>query len=466
MSSRLVGYTRSRIGAGKALVGGVVAGLVLSAAPAWAQQPAAAAVTFTKDVAPILQRSCVTCHRPGQSAPMSLQTYEEVRPWARSIKTRVTGREMPPWHIDRNVGIQEFKNNLSLPDKDIATIAAWVDAGAPRGNPADMPPQRQFADGSQWAIGKPDLVVQFPKHRVPPSGPDLFPTLTASTGLTEDRYIKAIETRPVDAASRRVVHHAITTMVMPGNDDAPANPDSPDSGAQFIVEYASGKAPEIYPENSGVLLKAGSSLNLANHLHSIGEEINSQVEVGFLLYPKGVVPKYIRYSTHHGDPTPNAYDSLDIPAGTVARVDGYTLHTKPGKLIAWQPHMHIRGKYQCLELIYPSNPSNIMRRETINCANWDYNWHSVYNYQDQAAPLVPAGTIIHIISWHDNSTANRHNPDPQNWVGYGDRTIDEMGFSWIGWIDLTPEEYEKELADRAAARRKTTTTQQQNNQQP
>jgi hypothetical protein len=125
--------------------------------------------------------------------------------------------------------------------------------------------------------------------------------------------------------------------------------------------------------------------------------------------------------------------------------------------------MHIRGKYQCRELIYPGNPSNVMKRETINCANWDYNWHSVYNYQDQVAPLVPAGTVIHIISWHDNSAANRSNPDPLNWVGYGDRTIDEMGFSWIGWIDLTPEEYEAELASRTAARKTTTTQQQQQN---
>ena len=317
-----------------------------------------------------------------------------------------------------------------------------------------MPPQRQFADGDEWAIGKPDLVVRFPAHRCRRLVPICFPNVTAPTGLTEDRYIKAIETRPVDANSRRVVHHAITTMLSGNADGAPAGPDADGANAQFIVEYASGKAPEVYPENSGVLLKAGSTLSLDNHLHSVGEDINSQVEVGFLLYPKGVVPKYIRYSTHHGDPTPTATDSLDIPAGTVARVDGYTLHTKPGKIIAWQPHMHIRGKYQCLELIYPGNPSNIMKRETINCANWDYNWHSVYNYQDQAAPLVPAGTVIHIISWHDNSAANRNNPDPQNWVGYGDRTIDEMGFSWIGWIDLTPEEYEKELAERTAARQK------------
>jgi hypothetical protein len=396
---------------------------------------------------------------------MSLRTYDEVRPWASSIRTRVSAREMPPWHIDRNVGIQEFKKNLSLADKDIETIVAWVDAGAPAGNPADMPAQRQFADGDEWAIGKPDLVVQFPAYKVPAAGPDLFPNINAPTGLTEDRYIRAIQTRPVGANSRRVVHHAITTMIAgnPG-DGAAANPDADSANSQFIVEYASGKAPEVYPDDSGVLLKAGSTLQLANHLHSVGEEINSQVEVGFLLYPKGVVPKYIRYSTHHGDPQPNPSDSLDIPAGTVARVDGYTLHTKPGKIIAWQPHMHIRGKYQCLELIYPGNPSNVMKRETINCANWDYNWHSVYNYQDQAAPLVPPGTVIHIISWHDNSSANRNNPDPQNWVGYGDRTIDEMGFSWIGWIDLTQEEYEKELAERVAHRKAPTSTSQQQQQ--
>jgi len=446
---------------------GFALAVVFFATPLAAQQRQGdAGVTFTKDVAPILQRSCVTCHRTGQIAPMSLRTYEEARPWARAIKTRVAARSMPPWHIDKTVGIQEFKSDLSLPDKDIATIVAWVDAGAPRGNPADMPAQRDFADGDQWAIGKPDLVVTFPALKVPASGPDLFPNVTAPTGLTEDRYVKAIQTRPIDAKARQVVHHAITTMLPGGAADADpnANPDTADGGgAQFIIEYASGKAPEIYPENSGILLKAGSTLSLANHLHSIGEEVTSQVEVGFLLYPKGEVPKYIRYSTHHGDPTPSAGDSLDIPAGTVARVDGYTLHTKPGKIIAWQPHMHIRGKYQCLELIYPGNPSNVMRRETINCANWDYNWHSVYNYQDQVAPLVPAGTVIHIVSWHDNSTGNRHNPDPKNWVGYGDRTIDEMGFSWIGWIDLTEEEYQKELADRNAARQKNTSSTQGQN---
>ena len=247
-----------------------------------------------------------------------------------------------------------------------------------------------------------------------------------------------------------------------GGDDRDNGAD--DDGGQFIVEYASGKAPELFPEDSGVLLKAGAKLQLGLHLHSVGEPVNSEIEVGFSLHPKGQVPKYIRYSTHHGDPQPDANESLDIPAGELARADGYTLHTKPGRIIAFQPHMHIRGKYQCLELIYPSNPSKVMRRETINCANWDYNWHLVYNYADDVAPLVPAGTIIHITSWHDNSAANRNNPDPKNWVGYGQRTIDDMGFAWIGWVDLTQEEYEQETAARNAARQKpaaTTSGQQQ-----
>jgi hypothetical protein len=436
-------------------IGSALFGFAALAAPASAQtRPSGAQPTFTKDVAPILQRSCITCHRPGQSAPMSLVTYEDVRPWARAIRTRVANREMPPFHIDRTIGIQKFKNDPSLTDAEIATVVDWVAAGAPRGNPADMPPPRQFADGSEWLIGKPDLVVRFPAYKVPAAGPDVFPALLAPIGLTEDRYIKAIETRPADSKSRRVVHHAITTMV-PDSDGSDAAGD--ESAGQFIVEYASGKAPEIYPEDSGVLLKAGQKLKLTNHLHSIGEEVQAVVEVGFLLHPKGHVPKYIRYSTHHGDPAADASESLDIPAGELTRVDGYTMHTKPGKIIAFQPHMHIRGKYQCFELIYPTNPSHVMKREMINCSHWDYNWHLVYNYADDVAPIVPAGTIIHIISWHDNSKANKYNPDARNWVGYGDRTIDDMGFAWIGWIDLTQEEYERELAARKTRQTPTTT---------
>ena len=151
----------------------------------------------------------------------------------------------------------------------------------------------------------------------------------APLGITEDRYIKAIQTRPVNGGSRRVVHHTLSDDGRRG-DDGGGSPDVEDGGS-FIVEYASGKAPELYPEDSGVLLKAGHKLSLGTHLHSVGEEVKAEVEIGFKLYPKGQVPKYIRYSTHHGDPRPDADESLDIPAGEVVRTDGYTLHTKPAQ---------------------------------------------------------------------------------------------------------------------------------------
>jgi hypothetical protein len=148
----------------------------------------------------------------------------------------------------------------------------------------------------------------------------------------------------------------------------------------------------------------------------------------------------------------------------VARIDGYTVLHKPARIIAFQPHMHIRGKRQCLELIYPTSGSNA-RSEVVSCANFNYNWHLTYNYADDAQPLVPAGTILHTISWHDNSAANKANPDPRNWVGDGQRTIDEMGFAWIGWYDLTDEEYKTQLAERKAAQSKNAATTQQQQQQ-
>ena len=177
-----------------------------------------AAVTFAKDVAPILQARCQVCHRPGQVAPMSLLTFEETRPWARSIKLRVERREMPPWGLERNIGIQQFKADPSLTDDEIATITKWVDGGALQGNPADAPPPLKFADSgaaSPWSIGTPDLVVTMPAQTIPAIGPDWWPDVVVDSGLTEDRYIQAVETKPTTAASNRVVHHAFQTLQFP-----------------------------------------------------------------------------------------------------------------------------------------------------------------------------------------------------------------------------------------------------------
>ncbi len=427
-----------------------MASTLIVPAMAAAQTPAAGAVTFSKDVAPILQRSCQNCHRPGEIAPMSLMSYQEVRPWARSIKTRVASREMPPWHVDKTIGITKFKGDPSLSDEEIETIVKWVDAGAPQGNPADMPPPRQFLEAGAWQIGTPDLVIKFPTYVVPAAGPDLYGELLADSPIEEDRYFKAIQTRSATRASHKVVHHALSYSV--DRTDAGMNAD----GGQFLVEYASGKNAEVYPDGSGVLLKQGQQARLSYHMHSIGEETKAEVELGIVLYPKGYVPNHIRWSRQLAQPT----TPIDIPAGTVARSDGYTILHKPAKLIAFQPHMHNLGKRQCLELIYPTSGTRTTT-EIINCANFNNNWHLTYNYADDVQPLVPAGTILHNIQWHDNSASNPRALDPKNWVGEGQRTIDEMGFFWIGWVELTEEEYKTQLAERKAAQQRSTAQQQQ-----
>ena len=422
----------------------LIAALLVQPAPGWAQPAGGdAAVTFTRDIAPIFQRSCQACHRQGEMAPMSLVTYEEVRPWARSIRNRVVAREMPPWHIDRNIGIQEFKDDPSLSDAEIALVAAWVDGGAQRGDLADMPPARVFPDAASWQIGEPDLIVRYPTVPVPAEGPDMFGSVYAPLEIESDRYIQAIQHRPVGEGSQRVVHHALSFVV-----DLEEDTQMPSASGHFLVEYAAGKGAEVYPDGIGVLLQAGRKLKLDYHLHPVGEQIDAVVELGIVLLPEGEQPEHIRWSKQLGR---HAAD-LDIPAGEIVRQDGYTMLQKPAKILAFQPHMHTLGKYQCLELIYP-NSGNQMRTETINCARFNYNWHLVYQYTDDAAPLVPAGTILHVISWHDNSATNRVNPDPTNWVGNGiTRTIDEMAFAWIGWHDLTQEQYEQAIEERKTRR--------------
>ena len=402
--------------------------------------------TFAKDIAPILYESCVTCHRPGQIAPMSLINYQEVRPWARSIKNKVESRAMPPWHLDRRIGIQEFKNDPSLTDAQIATIVRWVDNGAPQGDPANTPTPPEFAPADAWQIGEPDVVVRFPDYTVPAAGPDIFGNMFAEFGLEEDRYITSIQTRPVGDRSRQVVHHALSYAVEQNEQGESMG------GGIFLVEYASGKQAEIYPPDSGLLLPGGTEARLSYHLHSIGEEVDAKVELGINFLPKGTEPEHIRYSKQLGGSQGQVIGVLDIPAGEVSRSDGYTRFNKAARITMFQPHMHMLGTYQCIEFIYPTQP---VRAETVNCAGFDYNWHMNYNYADGTAPLIPAGTILHVTSWHDNSPTNRANLDPSNWVGSGQRTIDEMGFAWIGWYDMTDEEYEAELADREAARKKT-----------
>ena len=446
----------------RVVVAGLGAGLVMALSGSGPLIPAVDAAngpapTFAKDVAPILQARCQSCHRAGTVAPMSLVTYQDVRPWARSIRDRVSRREMPPWHLDKTVGIQKFKNDNSLTEAQVDTIVAWVDAGAPMGDPKDMPPPVQFDDDT-WTIGKPDLIISLPNPDVvSANAPDWWVNRLVETGLTEDRYIKAVETK-VSKAGRPVTHHAIATLVQndPAAVDAGRRASSADSltididEGSYLSEYAVGKYGEVFPDGTGRVIKAGAKVRFNMHYHSIGEEKAAMTSVGFVFYPKGVKPQH--FIT---DLFPHENDTVDIPPGAVTRTDTYFRLPKPVRLVSYQPHMHIRGREQCLEAIHLDG-----EREMISCVDkWDFNWHVMYTYADEVTPLLPAGTMLHLISIHDNTAGNRRNPDPSIWVGWGQRSIDDMAAAHIGAEFLTEADYQQLAAQRKAQRARQTQNQ-------
>ena len=239
-----------------------------------------------------------------------------------------------------NIGITKFKDDPSLTDAEIATIAAWVDAGAPMGNPADMPQPRQFSDLDTWFIGKPDIVVTMDKPYVlPADGPDNIVDVLVDPGFKEDMYVMAIESKPADPRSFKVVHHFTTNLV--------EDPEEDPVGL-FLNEYALGKNGDVFPPDSGRLIKAGTKINFNLHLNPRGEETPVSVKLGLKVFPKGRVPKYVAFTQHMGDAS-----ELDIPAGQLSRHDGYFRLSKPALLASFQPHMHNRGKAQCIEAIYP-----------------------------------------------------------------------------------------------------------------
>ena len=398
-----------------------------------AQTPAIASpeVTFTKEVAPILQQHCQECHRPNAIAPMSLQTFEEVRPFAKAIKERTSARMMPPWFIDPNVGINKFKNYGGLTDDEIATIAKWVDAGAPRGNPADMPPPAKF-DDDIWHIGTPELVAAMPADlAVTANGPDMWRNIVVDPGLTEDRYIKAVEIKPTKG--RRVIHHMGTTLLYP------------DGGSATMQS----KNANIFEDGSGRLMKAGTKVVFQLHVHPYREDTSTNVEIGFKFYPKGYVPKYVAQTELMGDD-----HELDLPANSDnVRYDSYKILTVPTRILAYAPHMHTRAKAQCLEAILPekSEQRDGNKVETLSCINhFDFNWMMVYEYATDAQPLLPVGTVLHLINWYNNTASNRLNNDPDNWIGYGQRSIDDMAMAWMTFYNLSQKDFEQQVAERKA----------------
>ena len=406
-------------------------------------------VAYTKDIAPILQRSCENCHRVDGVAPMSLSTYEEVRPWARAIKQR-TGigphaGVMPPWYIEKNIGIQHYKNDPSLSPLEVAMIAKWADTGAPRGNPGDMPPARTWDAAERWTIGTPDLIVKLPETVVKGNAADWWGEMApAPTGLDEDRYVAALEIKEFNdvpssngsgratVGGRYVFHHMIWATDKGGGDGVTA---------PWPVHEV-GRNADTFDPRAGRLLKAGSSVVTDSvHLHSNGRDTKGHLEIGFKFHPKGYEPTL---KASQSRSLGNGVDISIRPMEASQQLHAYTVLAENTKVTSFEPHLHAPGARMCLEAIWGYNI------QTLSCAGYDHNWVRGYEYQDDYAPLLPKGTILHIIGFMDNSPANKNVPDPRNWQGSGNRSVANMFIDLGQGVSLSDEEFMKAMAERRA----------------
>ena len=324
---------------------------------------------------------------------MSLLTYEDARKYARRIKTKVSDRLMPPWHIDKTVGIQAFKNDRSLSDREVETIVRWVDEGTPAGDPKDMPPPADLRPSDEWQFaplyGKPDLVHQVavrtrwrPARRTSGSGP------SSETGLTEPRWVRAIEIKPVGVNGRRTVHHVLTTLQQQ-EDGITGLADSAhdhQTSAGLFMEWAVGKTGEIFPADAGKLMLPGSRIRWEIHMFAIGEEMkDNEVELGHLLLPEGRGAPAPDGAAHVQRRAPDR--ALDIPPNKTAMTQNFYVMQAPARIENFQPHMHMRGKAMSMEAIYPDG-----RREVLSHVDkFQWNWHVNYVYADTHGAAAAQG---------------------------------------------------------------------------
>ena len=403
---------------------------VCSAAAAFAQMGNMNAPTYTKDVAPILQKHCQSCHRPGEAAPFSMLSYEDTRPWAGAMKMAVRLKAMPPWYADPQVG--HFSNDRSLSQKDIDTIVAWSTAGAPKGDANDMPPPVNFLEG--WDIPKPDVTFQLPKEfAVPESGMVEYQYVIVPTGFTEDKWVQAAEVRPTE---RSVVHHIIAYVREPGSnyfkdqkpgaffEAPPAKTDEiVDSSAlpsDFLVGYAPGQPAEILPAGEAKLIKAGSDIVFEVHYTPNGKAVMDRTKLGLVFAKEPPKKRVQTLSASNG--------TFKIPPGDPNyRVDASFEIRKPVTLASIHPHMHTRGKDFEYRVVFPNGET----RTILRVPQYNWHWQLWYNL---AEPIdLPAGARIDCTAHFDNSANNPENPDPTKTVIWGQQSWDEM---MVGFFNL------------------------------
>ena len=396
--------------------------------------------TYYKDIAPVLQNRCQECHRPGEVAPMSFMSYEQVRPWAKAIKTAVLTKKMPPWFADPHVG--KFSNDRSLSQPEIDTLIAWIDGGVQAGNPKDAPAPRHFAEG--WTIGQPDQVFQMPVAiDVPASGVVDYTYIVIPTGFTEDKWVQFAEARP-DA--RSAIHHIIAFLRPPGSrwlkSAKPGIPYIPEGfkgrtqtgesrqpqgnlddqiPGELLVGFAPGLPPTQCKPGEAKLIKAGSDIVLQLHYTPNGKATTDRSRVG-LIFAKEPPQRRVMSML-----AMNAF--LKIPPGD-ANYETHARATVPldVNLVALTPHMHLRGKDFLYTAVYPTGEKQVL----LNVPHYDFNWQ--LSYVENQELLLPKGTRIECVAHYDNSPNNPANPDATKEVRWGDQTFEEM---MIGFFDVS-----------------------------
>lgn len=425
-------------------------------------------ITFSKDVAPIFNKNCAECHRPGEAAPFSTLTFKDVRPWARSIKEKVAKREMPPWHADPHVG--EWSNDRRMSEAEIQTIVAWVDQGAKEGDPKLMPPAPKFTEG--WSIGKPDVILSMDKEFIlKPGTADEIRYFEVPTNFTEDKYIQFAEARP---GNREIVHHIIAFVQPPPKGGAPTmspeerkkmremmekesifseanfltrvKPDVPvfDDGcatpsggsgskrdgsgnggdnSSLLAGYAPGMNQAVWPAGTVKKVPAGSKLIFQMHYSTFLNpkgELKDRSSVGLVFAREPQKELKTRGIANHYFKIPAGVENHRATACWTAKEDVH--------IVTFMPHLHMRGKSMKFEAFYPDGRKEIL----CDVPNYDFNWQIVYYAKKPIA--IPKGTKILVTTVWDNSKKNKYNPDPTKDIRWGDPTYEEMT---IGWIDYT-----------------------------
>jgi hypothetical protein len=387
----------------------------------------AAPPTFNKNVLPILQKNCQGCHRTGEIAPMSLISYQDVRPWAKAIKAAVATKKMPPWFAE----LGHFANDPTLSEADVKTLSAWADNGAPEGNPEDAPPPIQFHDG--WNI-KPDMIVEMPKDfHVAATGTINYQNFLVKVNFPEDTWVAAAEMRP---GNSKAVHHGRVIVRPPGSkfmaDAIPGEPyettsaaaGNPQEGTDLLGKYNPGLGAQSFDvEDSAKFIPKGSDLVFNLHYTAVGTPQTDRSKVG-LVFAKH--PPKNRYWMSPG--TPAAFN-LAIPAGdnNAEVISEVTVGVDDAKLAYIQPHLHLRGKDYELRLIYPTGET-----QTVFKGQWNFEWQ--IGYQLEKPIVMPKGTRILAIAHFDNSINNKYNPDATKQVLWGDQNWDEMQSGFLGLI--------------------------------